>query len=382
MRLKQYEKFFIACILLTCLYFFNYSRPSTKKQKQSFEYILDKLVKYSHEKPEDSQCLELPKFLNDNKSNEEAVGKTKFKTIENPRDDFNFILLPLTVLNKIKEINDGSMTVVHMVKSSSGNIDRRNTIRETWGGTHEVRVNKSTSYHFIVFIVGLNDNNEALKMEGEKYGDLLIVDINDTAKNVPLKVLAGMQFASQHLRPQHFYTSVDDDVIVNPLNLHLLLRHMTSRDDESALRPCYEKLPLVCVYSYQPEDIPARNPNSKWYISYDLFGGEQWPPYCRGGLYLMPVLMTSQLYNISRTTSYMHLDDVWITGIMRRRIGAGDTNIFAAPYSERTDTQLIHNTDKLLLSDTVMKHLWGNIHDMKVNVEEEMRKEWNQIDNS
>ena len=74
------------------------------------------------------------------------------------------------------------MAVVHMVKSSSGNIDRRNTIRETWGGTHEVRVNKSTSYHFIVFIVGLNDNNEALKMEGEKYGDLLIVDINDTAK--------------------------------------------------------------------------------------------------------------------------------------------------------------------------------------------------------
>jgi len=343
---------------------------------------LDKSVKYSHAKLEvnkDSQCLELPKLLNNNEPNKEAVEKTKFKTIENLRDDFNFILLPTTVINKIKEINDGTMTVVHMVKSSSGNVDRRNTIRETWGGTHEVRLNKSGSRHFPVFVVGLNDNYEALRKEGEVHGDVLIVDISDTAKNVPLKVLAGMQFASQHLKPQHIYSSIDDDVIVNPLNLHLLLRRMTSRDDVSALRPCYEQLPIVCVYSYQPRDVPARNPNSKWYISYDLFGGERWPPYCRGGLYLMPVFMTSQLYNISRTTSYMHLDDVWITGIMRRRIGGGDANIYAAPYSERTDMELIHNTDGLLLNDTVMKHLWGNIHDMKVDVEEEMRKEWKQI---
>ena len=74
------------------------------------------------------------------------------------------------------------MTVVHMVKSSSGNVDRRNTIRETWGGTHEVRLNKSGSRHFPVFVVGLNDNYEALRKEGEEHGDVLIVDISDTAK--------------------------------------------------------------------------------------------------------------------------------------------------------------------------------------------------------
>lgn len=78
MRLKQYEKFFIACILLTCLYFFNYSRPSTKKQKQSFEYILDKLVKYSHEKPEGKLIFNIIQF----KSFKKFIKYFLFKTFD------------------------------------------------------------------------------------------------------------------------------------------------------------------------------------------------------------------------------------------------------------------------------------------------------------
>lgn len=363
------------------LCFFNYSINSNKST--SFNYYLNEYVKLNHQKVgliKNSQCLELPELLtNHNEKNKEVTDETKFKTIEKARENFKFMLFPSSIVDRLDEIKDSSIAVVHMVKSSSNNINRRNTIRSTWGGLSEIKFKKSSSYHFLVFIVGTNSNYEALKKEAEEFGDMLIVDISDTAKNVPLKVLAGMQFTSQYLKPHHFYTSIDDDVIVNPLNLHLLLQHMTSYNDESVYRPCYEHLPIVCIYSYQQKDIPARNPKSKWYISYDLFGGEIWPPYCRGGLYLMPVSMTSALYNVSRTTSYMHLDDVWITGIMRRRIGKGDTNIYAAPYSKRTDEELQYNTDSLLLNNTLMKHLWGNIHDMNVNVEEEMKNEWEKL---
>ena len=69
-----------------------------------------------------------------------------------------------------------------MVKSSSNNINRRNTIRSTWGGLSEIKFKKSSSYHFLVFIVGINSNYEALKKEAEEFGDMLIVDISDTAK--------------------------------------------------------------------------------------------------------------------------------------------------------------------------------------------------------
>ncbi len=89
----------------------------------------------------------------------------------------------------------------------------------------------------------------------------------------------------------------------------------------------------MCVYSFQRADLPARNPASKWYVSRDRYPLDKWPPYCRGGMYAMPVGMAARLYAMSRRTSFLHLDDVWVTGLVRRKLGNGDVNIHVSARS-------------------------------------------------
>ena len=144
-----------------------------------------------------------------------------------------------------------------------------------------------------------------------------------------------MQWASEFLQSNWLYSSCDDDVIVNTFNIFTYLKlfsrsnYITSSNDVIK-RPRYEDLPIICFYSYQSRDKPSRDPSSKWFISKDLYPHPYWPPHCRGGLYVIPVAMTSQLYEVSRKLFYINLDDVWITGLMRRLLGSGDRNLFVS----------------------------------------------------
>lgn len=143
------------------------------------------------------------------------------------------------------------------------------------------------------------------------------------------KVLAGMQWSSQNLPFEWLYASMDDDIViylgnlVNYLNGMLLFKTQPS----SWLPPCVQDFPLACVYNFQKNDSPNRFWFSKWYISSQQFSGSYWPPYCRGGLYLMSNKLNSEIFEMSRSTPSLSMDDVWITGIMRRKLKMGDCNI-------------------------------------------------------
>ena len=143
-----------------------------------------------------------------------------------------------------------------------------------------------------------------------------------------------MQWAASALqKPNILYGSLDDDIVVHVPNLvaHVKTKFFDSRmcdaDTRRKYRPCFEDLPLLCVYSYQTKDIPSREDNSKWFISVDDFPGSTWPVYCRGGMYIAPVKMIDDLFRISRRTEVLFLDDVWITGFLRSKLGMGDINI-------------------------------------------------------
>ena len=41
----------------------------------------------------------------------------------------------------------------------------------------------------------------------------------------------------------------------------------------------------------------------------------------------MSVEMAGRIFQVSRKTPYLYLDDVWITGYMRRKLNEGDCNI-------------------------------------------------------
>ena len=148
-----------------------------------------------------------------------------------------------------------------------------------------------------------------------------------------------MQWSRDNIPFDWIYASVDDDVVVYIPNLidyiDSLLQSVVDVKsiNDAGLKPCYQDLPLVCVYNMQDKDSPNRWYYSKWYTSKEDYSGNVWPAYCRGGLYLMSNKLAADIFEESRTTPLLMMDDVWITGFMRRKLGFGDCNILVGYHT-------------------------------------------------
>jgi len=149
---------------------------------------------------------------------------------------------------------------------------------------------------------------------------------------VPEKVLAGMQWASG-LPHDWLYASVDDDIAIHYKNLNNFYTKLIEEKVEYTPNRNFTKIPIVCGYSYNYKDLPDRKNASKWYISLKDYPGEYWPIYCRGGMYSINALMVKKLFEVSKRTLRLYLDDVWITGFMRLKIEKTNANIVVSEKS-------------------------------------------------
>ena len=138
---------------------------------------------------------------------------------------------------------------------------------------------------------------------------------------VPEKVLGGMQWASE-LPMKWFYTSTDDDIVVHTAKLAKYFKELITNSYTFPNNTInFVEVPIVCMYSYQSTDLANKNPWSKWYMPFKDYSGWFWPVYCRGGAYSTTNYMVKNLYQASRKTPRLYLDDVWVTGFMRLKLG-------------------------------------------------------------
>lgn len=142
-----------------------------------------------------------------------------------------------------------------------------------------------------------------------------------------MKVLAGMQWSMQNVPDDYFYVTSDDDLIVNmtdiPKRLRLHIKLATQSGETNSNLPrtnVLYRVPILCIFSYREREGPSRDPTSKYFLDVKEFHTDTFPPYCRGGFYMIPVVKVGQLYNISRSHKALPMDDVWITGILRNQL--------------------------------------------------------------
>jgi hypothetical protein len=96
-----------------------------------------------------------------------------------------FSILNLSNLEFVLKPNakkcDNSVELIVIVHSAPNHYDLRNTIRETWGSAQPT-----------LFILGENsDENLNLKVEHEKFGDLVQANFQDSYRNMTYKHLLG-----------------------------------------------------------------------------------------------------------------------------------------------------------------------------------------------
>jgi len=134
---------------------------------------------------------------------------------------------------------------------------------------------------------------------------------------IALKTLGAMQWAADNLNDNDFYTSSDDDVLINLVSLVKVMNAMLEKVKVNQ----WPDFPIICVHRTKYVDSPDRRNNSKYFISKEEYKWPYYPDYCLGGAYTTSVGVVRQLLEVSHEVNPIRMDDVWITGVLRTRIG-------------------------------------------------------------
>lgn len=199
-----------------------------------------------------------------------------------------------------------SLTLIIVVCSHPEHVQLRQTIRATWG--NDV---KHLGGAEVVFLVGATTDGswqELIRREMVIHGDLVQVDIVEDYRNLSRKVIKGMDWVVRNVPRTRYYMKCDDDVY---LNVPFLLSELR--------RGVIKSKQILGALSSSARVI--RDPRDDWSVPYTVFPAETFPPYVAGGGYVMSKLALQLLLNVLPNQRLIHLEDVFITGVLAQEAG-------------------------------------------------------------
>lgn len=188
--------------------------------------------------------------------------------------------------------------LVLLVASSYQHINARVVIRQTWGKERTVSSKHLVTYFLLGTTVNLTQQAD-IAAESQKYKDIIQKDFIDTYYNLTLKTMMGVEWIHKFCNQSSFVMKTDTDVFVNVFYLtELLLR----KNRTTGFFTGFLKL----------HEYPIRKRESKWYVSIEEYPGTTYPPFCSGTGYVLSTDVVSQIYNVSESTLFIKLEDVFI----------------------------------------------------------------------
>lgn len=202
----------------------------------------------------------------------------------------------------------------------------RNVIRTTWGSVSRTGkwpgLAKPLPLVRVVFTLGMNLSEMANLYEEQKiYNDLLVFSFMDTYRNLTLKSLLTLKWLALNCPTVKVITKVDDDIFVNVPQLLLNLRDYTNRSN-------------VILGNFNEMSKVLRN-DGKWDIPESVFPFTYFPPYMSGPIYAMTGDVPSKLIKQAEYVFPVHLEDVYITGILPKLLKV-DLHITNSFYYRQT----------------------------------------------
>lgn len=99
---------------------------------------------------------------------------------------------------------------------------------------------------------------------------------------------------------------------------------------------------------------PIRNPHNVWYVSEELYSGEEYPEFCSGSAYVMRSSDAAKIYSVCNQKKFLWIDDVFVTGILRESYNFMISN----SDNEPLDILTLNNRYNLSCKDQIKK--WCN----------------------
>lgn len=271
-------------------------------------------------------------------------------------NDYNLVAnysFEFNILNLRCSRNTFLLALVH---SAPKNVHKRTAIRSTWGNKTE-----NVEVFFVMGSSGSLETQKKIDAESRKYLDVIQGNFLDVYRNLTLKHIMSLKYASYHCPQAKYILKTDDDVFVNmPLMTSFL-----SND----LSPFGTSKLLLC--SVQKFASVFRTYRSKWRVAFKEYPFRKYPPYCLGWAILYSPDVVFTLYKSAQNTSDIFwIDDVHITGILAAKNNIVQTDNSDMIISKSAQHRLVKSDvfpkEKFLfgqpdLKETEIKMLWTQV---------------------
>ncbi|XP_067172550.1 beta-1,3-galactosyltransferase 5-like [Apteryx mantelli] len=195
-----------------------------------------------------------------------------------------------------------------LVTSAPGNVEARHVIRRTWAAQEGRPANQWQT----VFLVGQAANAEVaqrMQRERQEFGDILVGNYKDTYRNLTLKVMHGLKWASEQCQP-YYILKTDDDCFVNTDRLPTFL---------AELNTVRTGLYVGSLFSREKRQV-IREPSSKWYVSRQDYRPDEYPPYASGIGYVLSLDAAEKILEAAQRVRPIPVEDAYV-GILAEEAG-------------------------------------------------------------
>lgn len=190
-----------------------------------------------------------------------------------------------------------AVDLIWIIVSSSSHFHERQAIRETWASMPDLFSVHSQR----LFVVGYHAGErfyQNLIDEARYEQDLLYLTTDD--RSVTLKELHAYRWAEQHCGYVQYTFKVEDDLFVNSLLVHELIRELNTKQGDSKNLRLYniqldvlfrarlnsETKRFLFGWAFQPAQPERNNTASPYYVTQKEYSKPLYPQYCSGSLRL------------------------------------------------------------------------------------------------
>ena len=199
-----------------------------------------------------------------------------------------------------------NVVLLVMVNSECTNFRHRAAIRESWGSVSS----KDKSVRLIFVLGQSQDLNvmESIKLENAVYNDVLLTNVTEAYDKLTYKSIAILEWAHKHCSKVKYLIKVDDDIF---FNIPRLVSELEKSNPKNSIIGCEES-----------KNAPVRFFLFKWHVTREQYAADTYPVYITGPAYLITGDIISKLYKATFDVPYFFVEDIFITGLSREKIGA------------------------------------------------------------
>lgn len=168
----------------------------------------------------------------------------------------------------------------------------------------------------IVFLLAQENtpgNQIFIQKEFVQFNDMIQGNFTEAYRNLTYKHYMGLKWSKDSCTSAKYVVKMDDDIVINYYVLFYIINQFKNN---------FQLMGHIIT-----DMKPIRDASNKWYVTGDEYTDDEYPAFVSGWMYVTTSKAIKRLIQQADSTNFFWIDDVFITGIVRKRTGIQLTDI-------------------------------------------------------